>query len=223
MRHEDNLLQAGQGILVVDTCSFRRLAICHCLSAWSGGVTGVSRLEDIPAVRTRCVGGVVLGLGGTLSDLMRQLRSLAALLSVMPVPVALVTDMSPCCALALLTLAGIPSGMSGDIRIIPSGLSAARVRDLLLTALRWKSPLPGVGRYRLPLSPQHLDVLGGMIAGLDEVTGKPVRGADMKTLYSQRYATLRRLRVAGRHALLCGRFALPVSRGRVASGGGAMS
>lgn len=223
MQQDSNFTQTGQDILVVDTCSFRRLAICHCLSTWSGGVTDVSCLEDAPAGRARCVGGVVLGLGGTLSDLMRQLRSLAALLSVMPVPVALVTDMSPCCALALLTLAGIPSGMSGDIRIVPASLSAARVRDLLLTALRWKSPLPGVGRYRLPLSPQHLDVLGGMIAGLDEVTGQPAGRADRKTRYSQRYATLRRLRVAGRHALLCGRFAHPVSRARAVSEGGTMS
>lgn len=223
MRHDNSFMQAGQDILVVDTCSFRRLAICHCLSTWSGGVTDVRRLDDAPAGRKYCVGGVVLGLGGTLSDLMHQLRSLAALLSVMPVPVALVTDMSPCCALALLTLAGIPPGMSGDIRIVPAGLSAARVRDLLPAALQWKSPLPGVGRYRLPLSPQHLDVLGGMIAGLNEVTGKPAAGADMKTLYSQRYATLRRLRVAGRHALLCGRFAHPVSRARAVSEGGTMS
>lgn len=217
MRDDDDFTQARLNILVVDSCSFRRMAICHCLSPWYPGVAGVRCLEDIQADR---VAGVVICPGRPLSDLMHMLRSLAALLAVKPLPVALVTDMSLCCARSLLDLAGVPVRASANIRVVPPGLKPAGVRDLLLAILRGTSGIPGVGRGGDLLSPLHFGVLKSFVDGTDDVALKLAAGVSIKTIYSQRHATLRRLQVTGLHALLCGRFVRPVATVTGVSRGG---
>ena len=206
MRYDSGSAEAGQNILVVGSCSFRRLAICHCLLSRCAGVTDISSLEDIPAGRECNIDGVVISLEGTLPELMRTLRPLAALLIIAPIPVVLITDMSPCCALALLILSGVPGRVAGNIRVIPACLKATRFRCLLLAALEEKHQISGVDRCRGLLLPLHLNVLRNMIDGIDDVALGRAAGVTIKTIYSRRYTTLKRLQVAGQHALLCGRF-----------------
>lgn len=216
MKYEGVFPEGTRELLVVDACVFSRQAICHLLLAHPAPIRELAALGNRPEESDYPVTGLVVRLRGILAAQIETLRELAALISRRPVPVALVTDMSPFCAFALLELAGLPSELAAYVRVVPARLRAERLGWLLHLTLRHDCPIPGVNRFRTELSPLLLTALIYMIVGIPELTLARVQDQSIKTIYNRRFAVLRQLRVSGQHALLCGCF---VSMGRLRARG----
>ncbi|MEQ4958844.1 helix-turn-helix transcriptional regulator [Enterobacter hormaechei] len=198
--------QGGSKAVLISGCGFSRLALEELLS--SGTVDAVSSTVQARQVCQSGTTGVVVHLQGGLKGIVAELCGLVALLEGLPsaCPVVLLTEMSRSCALALLMLAHMPEAQLARVRVVRDRLSPGRIRGLLQDALRGERTVCGLFPAAKALKPAELRVLRALLYGIPVYRQTRVYGLSVKTLYARLYSALRRMRVNGKHALLCGDF-----------------